>query len=478
MVTKRQIDKLAENLTGRELAFLSIQYMEDVDHNREPVYTEEELDKMKKSIKDNVREHRYRYDRWLDVYNTLRYYVENAKIQNLKAKNNLNWLSKLFSNLLTDHVIKINKQKLPIPMTQKEYEDKKELQKEIELNKYHCIDEIISNRASRMVEEEEDDLSGDSHYPEFVKENYPKYYERAKKQINEIVDDNLLTPVKKGTLEEWIAENKTEKELKEYNKKFKFLAKKMELKKLDSLEKQFFNNISSWASKEDLQDSSEREVWLYQTYIKAEELYQAKLPEWTEWIDKYKHGWYDFQKDEAGWSWLGEIAIVQNSESENLDDKGWYKKDALFTDVIGREETEASLLEQCKRGGITISEIIETYYYNTTISIIKDYKSISKLLDTFSKIIGDVDLTEDLTKYEHNLKETINSYNNLIDSVKKWYVVNTEGESEEINLKDFKQDYEDISKDKEYTQELREIFVSVFGKKWWQKDPEEVEVDG
>ena len=43
MVTKRQIDKLTKNLTGRELAFLSIQYMEDIDHDREQAYTKEEL---------------------------------------------------------------------------------------------------------------------------------------------------------------------------------------------------------------------------------------------------------------------------------------------------------------------------------------------------------------------------------------------------------------------------------------------------
>lgn len=476
MVTKRQIGKLTEDLTGRELAFLSIQYMEDVDHDREPAYTEEELDRMKKNIEENVWEHRYRYDRWLDVYNTLRYYVENAKIQSLQAKNNLNMLSKLFNSLLADHVIKINKQKLPIPMTKKEYEDKKELQKEIELNKYHCIDEVISNRASRMVEEKKDDLSGDSYYPEFVKENYPKYYEKAEKQINEMVDDDLLTPVEKGTLEEWITENKTDKELKEYNEKFKSLAKKMEFKELESLEKQFFDNISSWASKKDLQDSSEREIWLYQTYIKAEELYRAELPEWTEWIDKYKHGWYDFQKDEAGWSWPGEIAIVQNPEPENLDDKGWYKKGGLFTDVIGREQVEASLLEQCKKEGRTVKKQIDENY-TQIISMIKNYKSIKNLLDTFSKIIEDINLTEDLTEYEDKLKLTINNYNELIDIIKNWYLINKEGESEEINLKDFKLDYEDISKDQKFTQELREIFVSVFGKKWWQKELEEVEVD-
>jgi len=475
MVTKRQIGKLTEDLTGRELAFLSIQYMEDIDHDREPAYTKEELERIKKKCFKDW-EHRYRYDIWLDVYNTLRYYVENAKIQSLKAKNNFSWLAKLYTQILTDHIIKINKQRLPIPMTQKEYEDKKELQKEIELNKYHCIDEVISQRASKMVKEEKDNLSGDDYYPEFVKENYPKYYKKAEKQINEMIDDDLLTPVERGTLEEWIAENKTDKELKEYNEKFKSLAKNMEFKELESLEKQFFENISSWASKEDLQENSEKDVWLYQTYIKAEELYQAELPEWTKWLDEYKHGWYDFQKDEGSWSWYGEIAIVQNPKPENLDDKGWYKKDNLFTDVIGREKLESDLLEHCKEDGITVKEIIETRY-NQTISIIKDYKSVKNLLDTFSKIIGDIDLTEDLTEYEQSLNEIINNYNNLIDTVKSWYVINEEGESEKIDLKDFKLDFENISKDKEYTQELRGVFVSVFGKKWWQEEPEGVEVD-
>lgn len=477
MVTKRQIDKLTEDLTGRELAFLSIQYMEDVDHDREPAYTQDELDKMKRSIDENVREHRYRYERWLDLYQALRYYIENAKIRSLKARNILNKLSESFLAKSTDRIIKWNKQKLPIPMTEKEYNDKKEIQKEKEFNKYHCIDEVISKRASKMFEEDKEELpKGDSYYPEFIKENYPKYYKKAEKQINEMIDDDLLTPVEKGSLEEWIKENKTKKELENYNSKFKTLAKNMEFKELERLENNFFDNISTWPDKEELGDDvSKREVWLYQTFIKGEELYNAELPEWEEWIGEYKPNLYGYQK-ESEWSWLGEIAIVKNPDSSNVDDKGWYKKDDILNDVVGIEYIEDKMLNELKKEGTSIQEVLETNHTQVMI-FIKDYKSVIDLLKTFSEIIG-TDLTEDLTSYTQVLKEAIKDYNSRIDHLEKWSIKDKEGNSEKIDLKTLKvKDFEDIQRSKEETQELKDLFTSVLGQEWWLEDRKEVVIN-
>ncbi len=183
------------------------------------------------------------------MYRTLAYFIKDGEIIAWNTAFQLERGLLFLHEYITYDLIRTAKRFMPRVVSEKEYQELKERQRKELLEQYHCLDEVISDRAHELAPEEirqqceaEDTAVADAH---------PELFEEAERQIMELIESGRLQTIKH--------------EQKAY-------------------EKGLPSHINPWmVNAEDY--TPEREELLLQTYISSQMLYASGLPEWQRWID-------------------------------------------------------------------------------------------------------------------------------------------------------------------------------------------------
>ena len=177
-------------------------------------------------------------------------------------------------------------------------------------------------------------------------------------------------------------------------------------------------------------------------YCCAQDLYQAGLPEWIEWIDEYTPG----LDDDAGWKG---VAILVDPSSHQLDKNGYYDgRDGLammesLTGKILRDEAEVKNMATAAKAGIKI------------------FLAIRELFQALSDVLG-FNIMEDIDSSYKILEASIKLYNEAV----KPGTWPTKFFPEEWKLSAIS--LAKLKPDKRETEHLRERMAVSFGDNWWK----------
>lgn len=195
-----------------------------------------------------------------------------------------------FSSLMT----RIALRSMPLPVTEKELKSLKAQQRRRLLNRYYCLEQVISWRAYALASE----VLREAYDEDEMAEEAPELYQQAEAEIQALIESGKLKPVKLDILP------------------FSEEVKSGERQDIE------------WCPRDSKCNTPEQIERLLQTYIQGSQLYKRGLPEWKEWIDTFKT--YLLEKEH----WLTDdippyVAIVQEPQSHDLDKRGHFKKDFM-----------------------------------------------------------------------------------------------------------------------------------------------------
>jgi len=184
---------------------------------------------------------------------------------------------------------------LPLPVTEKQYQELKAEQKEQKLKRLYCLDQVISERAYYLAPEE---LKQD-YFAESMEYADPDLYQQAKAEIEAMIQAGQLPEPIKLDIQAWS----------------------------ESLRGQEDDKAEYWPG--DTEWTSEQAETLIQHYISGEALYKAGLPEWIKEIDTFEASRLPARY------WIIEepppyVAIVQDPDEYNLDERGYFKTNFLM----------------------------------------------------------------------------------------------------------------------------------------------------
>lgn len=192
-----------------------------------------------------------------------------------------------FSSLMT----RIALRSMPLPVTEKELKSLKAQQRRRLLNRYYCLEQVISWRAYALASE----VLREAYDEDEMAEEAPELYQQAEAEIQALIESGKLKPVKLDILA-------SSEEARSGSRQ----------------------DVESWSSggSEWTPEQTER---LLQTYIQGSQLYKRGLPEWKEWTDTFKT--YLLEKEH----WLTDdvppyVAIVQEPYKHDLDRRGHFQR--------------------------------------------------------------------------------------------------------------------------------------------------------
>ncbi len=417
MATKQGLERLLKKgtLTGREAARLILQDSVEVDHGREGFLSAKEIRQITNSLSPaEGRE----YNRWIDVYRTLAYFIKDGEIIAWSVAYKLEQANLFIHQYVLDRRAKVIKQYMPRIVTEKQYQDLKERQQKSILESYRCLDQVFSDRAYDMAPEEiQARYRGDNNLIAFVKD-YPELYQEAERQIMELVEAGRLTLVE------------------------------LEHKASDKDRPSFIEPVYTEAK-----TSEEEERRYLQTYISTKELYEAGFPEVVEWVEVFKPGL--LEEDEAD-----SYAVIQpESHFYTVDEQGYYKDPDWLSRLSWLQEIDEGFKEEDGKG-------LEDFLKQTHASAkshIQRFLAGKSVVDTVSEILG-VNFGEDLeARYEH-LIACIESYNAFLGMASP---VRTPDLYKGPQIKLHRIHLERLKPSARELKTLREQLASSLGEEWW-----------
>lgn len=484
MTTKTDIKKiLSKGLTGKEAGKLILEDSWLYDHGKGDFLSDRDIQAIKASLKTtkDIED----YNSYVETYRILDYTLKDAHIKALEAEVRIGALQSLMYLYLFDSSSELDYLNTPVIMTEKQYQESKARQREMLLKETHSIRDILSDRAKKLYPDRlaEFEKSEANFLIDFLNEYY---LDESNKTISEILDllrSGQLQPVSlpekavqklkdlyakeeqarariplnqmsKEELQERIqkrkwpprdrqAEQELQKLYKEYEKaeltayqtaKSKYSQES--LAKIISMLEQLLDNCS-------LSVEDQVQILDY-TYCSGEDLYQAGLPEWIEWIDEYKPG-YDDRDDKASGSG---VAILLNPSSRQLDERGYFKGHKRRLD-IKEQSGELDMPEGFLTGLRKLKEEL------------KIVLSFSSVVEAVSETIG-IDFAEDTRGWIQSLKETIDELNDLIERAE--YLPSVPDSLKDV-LKPI--DFDQFRPSAKTTKYLKERLALSLGEGWW-----------
>ncbi len=153
MATKQGLERLLKKgtLTGREAARLILQDSVDVDHGREGFLSAKEI----RQITNNLAPAEGReYNRWLDVYRTLAYFIKDGEIIAWSVAYKLAETKIFIHQYHLDFKVRVAKSWMPEIVTEKQYQDIVARQRAEKLEVLHDLEDIFSSRAYELASQE------------------------------------------------------------------------------------------------------------------------------------------------------------------------------------------------------------------------------------------------------------------------------------------------------------------------------------
>ncbi len=413
MATKQGLERLLKKgtVTGREAARLILQDSVEVDHGREGFLSQKEIHQITNSLSPaEGRE----YNRWLDVYRTLAYFIKDGEIIAWNTAFQLERGMFFLHEYMTDYSVRQAQAHVPRIVTEKEYQWLKERQRKELLEEYHCLDEVISDRAHELAPEEvrkQCDVE-DIH----VADAHPELFEEAEKQIMELIESGKLQTVK-------LEHKANEKNLPSY--------------------------IYAWRVTTD-ECTPEREELLLQTYISGDVLYASGLPEWQEWIDEFKPG---LKHGEEAMRY----AVIQEPYAFEQDEQGHYKGRDWLSSLAMLEELDNRFKQSGKEG---LGGFLKRQH-DIVKTQIQRFLAGKSVVDTVSQILG-VKFGEELEERYQHLLSMVDIYNSFVEwsTTTSEYYKGPRHKLQIIHLEKLKPNARELKN-------LREQLAGSLGEEWW-----------
>jgi hypothetical protein len=369
MRTKAEIRKLIRGgLTGEKAGKLVLEDNWLVDRGQEGFLTDKDMGYIKSSLKTS-RDIEV-YNSYIRLYELVDYTLKDAKIFALEAQLYLVKIDKKLERLLQKTAHNWNLLTMrPAIVTQKEYEDLSERQRQlIKMKKPIALDELLAFRAE--------------HYPE-DKGDRPLAWKTAIHEIQELIREGKLTPLKLKDKQDYHDFMKREIDYRDAEDTVKWLNKLLE--EGSSLPEE------------------EMDILLERTVFIGSELYKTGLPEWIEWMDNYTPNLDEMtaaRPEDLMQS--GRVAIIQNPKPEEVDRRGYWKKKDVFSSKENPEIEEY-------REAVDI-------FLDAAKERIKSFLAILAVMDAISQIVG-IDFSEDMRQWYEQIESTVENFNNDVDSL-------------------------------------------------------------
>ena len=368
MTTKTDIRKLIRGgLTGEEAGKLVFQDNWLADRGKKGLLDKRDIADIKASLKTS-RDIKV-YNSYIRLYELVDYTLKEANIFALEAQFCQTWeiytQHRLVMKSYYDSVLLFD---MPAIVTQKQYEELSQKQRELKLKQPNTLTEVLKMRAN---------LYGDWEPEE---DGFEKW-RLAIQEIQKLIREGRLTPLRL----------KDEQDYRDFNlREIEYLPAEDTLKKLDAW-------LAGKLSKEEVDSLLEMTVFI------GADLYEAGLPEWIKYIETYEPLLFDETVARPdGMMQAQRVAIIQNPEPDEIDERGYWIEKDLFN------SKEKPNIEKEK-------EDIQTFLKAIKINI-KGMLTIMTVMDAISQIVG-VDLTEDIRDWYKQIEEMVDVFNTAVDEL-------------------------------------------------------------
>ncbi len=428
MTTKADIKRLlGKGFTGKEAGRLILLDNLQVDRGEEGILSERDIAALKNGLKtqQDIRD----YNSYVDLYRLVDYSLKDANILRLEAEGYL----MIAENLLDKHIEKAitNRIMMAIPaiVTQKQYDELKQKQREMLLREPHKIIDVLLERAEIEPDEEV-----------WLPEKAPKRWMPAIAEILELIRAGKLNPV-------LIMDDKQFYDYKNYYKGAK------EYEPAQDVEELLAGLLEGNLSKQ------ERDELMEHRAILGKELYEAGLPEWIKWIDEYHPGLEEGTGARPeGMMQSFDVAIIQNPDSSDVDERGyWIERDLLGS----RREVDSEQIAKSVR-----------QFVNSSMLRIKNFLGIQAVVEVISKAV-DVPFSEDFDFWYSSLESMVDMYNSAIDTLQRLLV-----RLEDIGLEELKPiKLGRIKPTAASIKHYRDRMAIALGENWWREAVESLEYE-
>jgi hypothetical protein len=383
MTIKRDIRKLIRGgLTGEEAGKLVLQDNWLVDRGKEGFLSQRDMADIKSSLKTS---HDIEvYNSYIKLYQLVDYTLKDATIHAREAQFYLMWLDNRLAGLLqkASHNWSLLFH-IPAIVTQKQYEELSQRQRELNLKQPNDLGEVLELRAE--------------HYPEDKhRGDWPLEWESAIHEIQELIKAGKLTPLKLKDREDYYDFMKRE---------IDYQPAEDTVEKLDKLLEEGLT-----MPEEELDDFLDMTVFI------GEELYQAGLPEWIEHIETYRPNLYEETAARPpGMMQAQRVAIIQQPKPDEVDERGyWIEKDIFSSQEKPDIEKERESIDA---------------FLKAVKNRIKSFLSIQAVMDAISQIVG-VDFSEDMRQHYEGIEAVVDIFNSDMDGL----FLSAHGWMEELGL--------------------------------------------
>lgn len=420
MTTKTDIRKLiGGGLTGEEAGRLVLQDNWLADRGQEGFLDARDMSAIKSSLKTS-RDIKA-YNSYIRLYELIDYTLKDAKIYAVEAQFFLMWVDKLLDGLARKKAYNWSLMtEIPAIVTQKQYDELSQRQREHKLRKPVGIDELLEMRAEA--------------YPEDKKAGeWPLEWKSAIQEVQELIREGKLTPLRLKNKQDYYDY---------YKRDIDYLPAKDTVERLDSW-------LAGELSEEEIDNLLELTVFI------GEELYKAGLPEWVEWIDTYMPNLDELTAARPEGMMQGRrVAVIQNPKPDEVDERGyWIEKDIFNSkeepDIEGHKEMIGTFLKAIKER-------------------IKAFLSIMAVMDAISQIVG-IDFSEDMREQHGQIESIVDVFNSDVNDL--WPL--SYSWLEELGLGDIRRPYQmKIGKMKPTVKSLRyyqERMAIALGANWYQE---------
>lgn len=438
MVTKNQVDKLLKkNLTPKEVARLIIEDAEEAVRKKKAIEDiEEELTlseaDTQKLMSNQTQEEAWVTRQWLQAWKQIAMNEAYAQIGGLEAIEFIQTLSSRVREINILQSLDLEERGRPVIMTQKEYEEKKEVLWEIESKEKIPVAEAVKCKADHLFEQETGDFPGKNEkIPEAI-------YERAQEWVKNLVMEQDLEPKE---LEEPVVKD-------EYD----------------------------FETKGDL----DIDDWPFRWYFTQGDLAKAKDSPFS-YIKEFDPDRYieKVEKEPSRGHIPPEVAIIQNPTDYRTDEKGWYNPS------VSGYEAQKKKLEETIEGELTdkeydsLQEFYDTLREGGAKTKIANFKAHQYMASHFYEALGlEIKSSKrDVEQTEERIKVHLMQYRGQLEALRGprdkavWHL----SSGKKIEFKDI--DYETIEPSQTRLKEWAPEVGKYLGEGWLDKGPEDVVIN-
>jgi len=415
VASKKDIERLLKkaSLSGLEAARLIIGHHVEQDHQRDGFLSEREISYIKSRLTPLEAAE---YNRWVDTYRIVDRTLQEAHVLALDIQQGLIVASQELDRYFIEYLLQQYKMWTPTIVTEKQYQDIKDRQREQYLQDIYSLrfmlERVAEGRTSEDIWAEWEEREEEEYYLDFMAERYPELYMEAGMALLELMRAGQLQPIQlqpqdierlEQMREQRRAQaNETTQELlarsEEYDQTQRKLYEASKRKQRQARSEQLAQALEQLL--EGALNEQEKERLLDATFCSGAELYEAGLAEWRTWID-------EFRPDP-----IAGYAVIPPGNLFSMDEQGYYKPGA-FGDALEMVSGVEVMDKIWRDRGFSGAEGFHQAVNARLRSQLRGYLGLQSIVETVSDILG-VDFAEDLRAWHGQIKNYVDRYNVII----------------------------------------------------------------